>query len=627
VVPLLEAVLLPMMQLLIVKPRELERELPYLARSIKATRQAFQLDRIRGRNVNPNQRLTRADVMASQATIRNIRLWDSQPLQATNRQLQRLRVFYTFSEPAVDRYDLGQAAVLGRQQVILTAREIDTSALPAAARTWLNRHLVFTHGQGFTVAPVNTSGNDGLPEFFISDLGTPPRIAGSPQLGINRNMVVRGIPIGNWSLYFGAIPLPYALAPTDVEEFDYPQGDENFYTNYSGSAGIPLGNHPARLAAALYLGEPRLLVRGALNAETRLLLRREVRQRLRALAPFLRTDSDPYLVSVRLERPGEFPAGQHQFWVVEGYTVSRTYPYSAAVPGHPDIRYLRNAVKAVVDAHNGQIRLYVNERADPIISGWSRLFPELFRPMESMDPALRRHIRYPTYQFEIQTTQLLRYHVTDPRVFYSGDDVWQVPLELYGRRQVPVRPYHVIAQLAPDLPAEFLLLQPLTPLARPNLVAWLAARSDGESYGELVLLRFPSQTPIFGPEQMTALINQNPFISQQFGLWDRSGSEVIQGNLLVVPIGDALLYVEPVYLKAREGGLPTLTRVVVSDGTRITMQKTLEEGIEALLEPGSFSVPALPTSSEAPEQRAPVVPLDVGAGAEGATPEPADAAP
>jgi len=590
-VPLVEALVLPVLQVLLVKPRELERETPYLARSIRATRAAFELDRISSRSVNPNPRLTRADVKASQATLRNIRLWASKPLLATNRQLQQLRVYYRFSEPAVDRYDLGQPPMAGRQQVIITPREMDTAALPPAARTWLNTHLVFTHGQGFTVNPVNTSGPDGLPDFFISDLGASTRVQGSPQLAISPEQVAQGIPIGRPSLYFGALPLPYALAPTRVKEFTYPQGDENVYSHYSGRAGVPLANRAARLAAAIYLGEPRLLTQGSLTPGTRLLLRRDVRQRLGTLAPFVRFEADPYLVSVRLDDAAPFPRSQHQFWIVDGFTTSRSYPYSAAVPGRPDIRYLRNSVKAVVDAYNGSVTLYVSAPGDPLVAGWRRLFPELFEPIEAMPPALRAHIRYPDYQFKLQTTQLLRYHVSDPRVFYSGDDVWQVPMEIFGREQVPVRPYYVSAQLGPGLPPEFLLFQPLTPLARPNLVAWLAARSDDPHYGELVLLRFPSQTPIFGPEQITALINQNPAISQQFGLWDRSGSEVIQGNLMVVPIGKALLYVEPVYLKARQGGLPTLTRVVVSDGTRIAMETTLEKGIEALLDP-KLSVPA-----------------------------------
>jgi hypothetical protein len=584
-VPLLETLLLPVLQLIVVKPRELEKEAPYLARSIQATREAFQLNRITSRNVSPQPRLTRADVAASQATLRSVRLWDSQPLLATNKQLQKLRVYYRFSEPAVDRYDLNQPRDEGRQLVMITAREIDPAALPASARTWLNRHLVFTHGMGFTVSPVNTSGSDGLPEYFISDLGTPPRISGSPQLGISRNHVKAGIPIGRPSLYFGALPTSYAIAPTRVQEFDFPLGEQNLYTHFSGNLGVPVGQPLQRLAAAIYLGEPKLFTAGALTPRSKLLLRREVRQRLRTLAPFLHFSAEPYLVSVRVGAGTPFPAQQHQYWIVDGFTQSQSYPYSAPVPGHPEIRYLRNAVKAVVDAYDGSVRLYVSEPRDPMIAGWRRLFPDLLEPMAAMPPALRSHVRYPIYQFELQTAQLLRYHVTDPRIFYSGDDVWQVPKEVYGSRQVPVRPYHISAQISPDRPPEFLLLQPLTPLARPNMVAWLAARSDDPYYGELVLLRFPSQTSIFGPEQITALINQDPEISQQFGLWSRSGAEVIEGNLLVVPVGKALLYVEPIYLRARQGGLPTLTRVVVSDGKRIVMETSLDKGIEALLRP------------------------------------------
>ncbi len=584
-VPLLEAVLLPLLQLIVVKPRELELEAPYLARSIRATREAFQLNRMVSRNVSPKPRLTRADVEASRATLRSLRLWDSQPLLATNKQLQKLRVYYRFSEPAVDRYDLGQPRDEGRQLVMITAREMDASALPSSARTWLNRHLVFTHGMGFTVSPVNTSGPDGLPEYFISDLGNPPRISGSPQLGISREQVKQGIPIGLPSLYYGALPSSYVIAPTRVQEFNFPVGEKNLYTHFSGSLGIPVGEPLQRLAASIYLGEPKLISAGALTSRSQLLLRRDVRQRLRTLAPFVRFTAEPYLVSVRLGQRQPFRAEQHQYWIVDGFTESHSYPYSAPVPGHPEIRYLRNAVKAVVDAYDGRLKIYVSDPRDPIIAGWWRLFPDLLAPMAQMPPALRQHVRYPIRQFELQTAQLLRYHVTDPRVFYSGDDVWQVPKEVYGQRQVPVRPYHISAEPHPGLPPEFLLLQPLTPLARPNLVAWLAARSDDPYYGQLVLLRFPSQTTIFGPEQITALINQDPLISQQFGLWNRSGAEVIEGNLLVVPVGKALLYVEPIYLRARQGGLPTLARVVVSDGTRIVMETSLEKGIEALVNP------------------------------------------
>lgn len=578
-----ELTIAPGLQWLLVRPRELRLEHPYLGRAIEATRQAFQLDAITTRSISPSPRLTPDDLVAGASTLRNIRLWDSQPLLASNRQLQQLRVYYRFSEPAVDRYQLTSDQDQ-RQQVIIAARELDQAALPDRSRTWLNRHFVFTHGFGFTLSPVNTRAPDGLPDYFISDLGKATRIEGHQSLGITRDDVKSRIPIGRAALYFGLLPSPYAIAPTLVEEFDYPEGDENTYNHYTGSAGIPLESGWHRIAAALYLREPRLLNTGSLLPESKLLIRRDIRQRVQTLAPFLEIKGDPYLVSVPIsEGTPDYDNNQHQYWVVDGYTTSKTYPYSASLSDGSSLRYVRNSVKAIVDAYNGSVHLYVSEPDDPMIQGWQKIFPEMFRPLTAMPTVLQRHLMVPRYLFEMQVQQLLRYHVTDPRIFYSGDDVWQVPMELYGKDQIPVAPYHITAQLTPSSQSEFLLLQPLTPLARPNLSGWLAARSDGEHYGELVLLRFPSDLPIFGPEQIQALINQNPMISQQFGLWDRAGSEVVQGNLLVLPMGKALLYVEPVYLRAKNSGLPALTRVVVSDGSRVAMAGNLLDAIQALM--------------------------------------------
>ncbi len=584
---LIEILLAPLVQWMVVKPRELMLETPYIIRAIKATRKAFQLDSITTTLINPQSQLTQFDLEQGASTLRNIRLWDSQPLLATNRQLQQLRVYYRFSNAAVDRYRF-VPDLANRQQVMITARELDQAALPKRSRTWLNRHFVFTHGYGFTLSPVNTRAPDGLPDYFISDLGTSTRLEGSSELGITREDVKDAIPIGRAALYFGMLPSPYALAPSKLKELDYPVGDKNIYNHYSGSGGVPVGHPWQQLAAAIYLSEPRILNTGSLTIDSKLLLRREVRQRVSAIAPFLQVTGDPYLVSASVDSSDlDYDPKQNQYWIVEAYTSSRTYPYAANLPDGSPMRYLRNSVKAVVDAYSGRVHLYVSEPRDPLILGWRRLFPDLFKPLEEMPTSLREHLKVPTDLFNVQVQQLLRYHVTDPSIFYSGDDVWQVPKELYGKRQVPVIPYHITAQLGTKESSEFLLLQPLTPLARPNLSAWLVARSDGDHYGQLVLLRFPSQTPIFGPEQIQALINQDPQISQQFGLWDRAGSEVVQGNLLVVPLGKALLYVEPVYLRARQGGLPTLTRVVVSDGKRIAMAEDLGEGLRALVDGSS----------------------------------------
>ncbi|WP_320676874.1 UPF0182 family protein [Prochlorococcus sp. MIT 1300] len=583
VLGVVEIFIAPFIQWIFVRPRELTLETPYFVRAISSTRKAFQLDSISTRLLNPQPRLTKKDVEEASNTLKNIRLWDSQPLLATNRQLQQLRVYYQFSNAAVDRYKLKKGSD-ELQQVMITARELDQEILPDSSRTWLNRHFVFTHGYGFTLSPVNTKAEDGLPDYFISDLGESTRIEGSKSLEIEKEDVSNSIPIGRAALYFGMLPSPYAIAPTNLEELDYPEGDKNIFNHYAGSAGVSLSSPLTRFAAAIYLSEPRILTTGVINKDSKLLIKREVRQRIKALAPFISIMGDPYLISVSIDKTNQgYQDSQYQYWIVEGFTTSRTYPYSSSLPDGNPLRYIRNSVKAVVDAYSGKVYLYITEPDDPLIKGWNKIFPELFLPVSKMPKNIRKHLKVPTELFDIQVQQLLRYHVKDPRTFYSGDDIWQVPVELYGKKQVPVEPYHITAQLGPNEGSEFLLLQPLSPLARPNLSAWLAARNDGDNYGKLVLLRFPSQTTIFGPEQIQALINQNPEISQQFSLWDRAGSEVIQGNLLVLPIGRSLLYVEPVYLKASQGGLPTLTRIVVSDGKRIVMAKSLSEGIKSLL--------------------------------------------
>ncbi len=579
-----EIIFTPFLEWILVKPRELSLQSKYINHSIKATRKAFQLDSIKTRLLNPNNKLTKRDIDLAKSTLRNIRLWDSQPLLATNSQLQQLRVYYRFSNVAIDRYQLRPNSS-ERQQVMITARELDQDALPNRSKTWLNKHFVFTHGYGFTMSPVNTKAKDGLPEYFISNLGSSTKIEGNNVLGIAKNDVASAIPLGNGSLYFGILPSPYAVVPSLIQELDYPEGEVNIYNHYEGNAGIPLTNLWQRIKAAIYLREPRLLNTGSLTKNSRLLIKRGIKNRVKYLAPFLELIGDPYLIAVKPNGNNkEYSNNQYLYWIVEAYTTSRSYPYASNLPDGNPLRYIRNSAKAVVDAYTGKVKIYITEPEDPIIRGWQKLFPELFSQLNNMPKTIKEHLRVPTDLFEIKVQQLLRYHVTDPRTFYNGDDVWQVPKELYGKTQIPVDPYHITAQLGPNEKSEFLLLQPLTPIARPNLSAWLAARNDGKYYGELILLRFPSQATVLGPEQIQALINQDPEISKQFSLWDRAGSEVIQGNLLVVPVGRSLLYVEPVYLKASQGGLPTLTRVVVSDGKSIAMTKDLSEGINKLLE-------------------------------------------
>jgi len=579
-VPIAELLIAPVVQRLMVQPRELQLERPYLERTISATRKAFGLDQVQLEALEPRQALTAADLKEGPGTIENLRLWDTQPLLATNRQLQQLRLYYSFPSAAVDRYGLSNDPNRGAQQVLIAPRELDANALPGASRTWQNLHMVFTHGYGFTVSPVNAFGPDGLPLFFIKDLGRNSQVQGFAELDVTSAEVKREIPVGNPRLYFGYNSASYAIAPTKVKEFDYPEGDLNIYSHYQGSKGIPLEHNWQKIFAAHYLREPRLLFTGALQANSKLLLRRQIHSRLKAIAPFLRFENSPYLVTARLPASSGFRRGVHQFWFVDGFTTSRSYPYSEANP--EGLRYLRNPVKALVDAYTGEVHFYVNDPQDPILRTWQKLFPELFSPIANMPKELRKHLQVPQSQFAIQAEKLLRFHVTDVRTFYNGDDVWGIPLEIYGNRSVAVRPYHVTLQLPGEKRPEFVLLLPFSPLKRPNLVGWLAARNDGDAYGKLKLVRFPQERLLLGTQQITALIEQDPVISGQFGLWNRQGSEVVQGNLLVVPIGKGLLYVEPIYLKARNGGLPTLVRVVVSDGRRFVMERNLNTALNRL---------------------------------------------
>ena len=589
----LETVATPLTRWLVVRPREFALQERYLKNAIEATQWGFQLDQIKSRVDDPS-RFSAADREQGASTLENVRLWDSGPLLEANRQLQQLRVYYRFSNAAVDRYPLNQDSD-SSQQVIVSARELDQSALPRRSKTWQNSHFIFTHGYGFTVSPVNERRDDGLSSYFIKGLGTETKIAGNPALGIERSEVQEEIPVGDAALYYGMLPSPYAIAPTDIAEFDYPEGDINVMTHYKGSGGVSIRSWLQRCAAAVYLSEPRLLFTNAINVDSKLLIRRDVRSRVKAIAPFIDFRGEPYLISIpnsELDSSNTTHATsdqrpQHQYWVVEGYTHSTTLAYSAAVsPDDPD-RYLRNSVKAIVDAYNGSIQFFISEPEDPIVSAWTRIFPDLFESMQAMPQLVRDHRRVPEDFFNVQVNQLKRYHVNDPQIFYNGDDVWQVPSEIYGGKKIDVEPYHITAQVQGNDNSEFLLLQPLTPLARPNLTAWLVARNDGDHYGELELIDFPKDKIILGPEQVQALIHQDPDVSEQFGLWDQDDLELVQGNLLVLPVGSGLLYVEPVYLRTRKVGLPSLAEIVVSDGRLIAMDQNLNLALDQLMKKSS----------------------------------------
>lgn len=587
--------LLPeIVQSLIVEPNELQREKPFIERTIHFTKQAFDLKNVEIKTFELEGRLTYQDIQHNDLTIRNIRLWDTRPLLQTNRQLQQIRPYYEFFDADIDRYTLLKENFTDltnrteKQQVIISGRELNYQSVPDDAQTWVNQHLVYTHGYGFTLSPVNTVAAGGLPEYFVKNIGA----FGNDQnptsaLEISSERIRQSIPIGQPRIYYGELTNTDVMIDTKVKELDYPSGDENIYNIYDGRGGIQIGNLGRRALFAQYLQNWQMIFTRNFTSETRLLFRRNINQRVQAIAPFLRYDKDPYLVVADAEfdpenSSSELETRHYLYWIIDAYTTSDHYPY--ADRGKNQFNYIRNSVKVVIDAYNGSVYFYVVNLADPIIASWQKIFPELFRSIETMPRSLKAHIRYPLDLFRVQSERLSLYHMEDAQVFYNREDVWRIPLEIYASEQKQVEPYYLIMKLPEEQTEEFILLLPFTPVSRNNLIAWFAARSDSEHYGKLLLYQFPKQRLIFGPEQVEALINQVPQISQQISLWDRQGSQAVQGNLLVIPIEQSLLYVEPIYLEATENSLPTLVRVIVSYENRIVMKPTLEEALKAVFE-------------------------------------------
>jgi len=600
-----------------VEPNELAREDPYLSRNIQFTRRGFALDGIEVKTFDPTRQLGFKDLRNNDATIRNIRLWDSRPLLETNRQLQQIRLYYEFPDADIDRYTIriarAEQALEGsrsrKQQVLIAARELNYEAVPSEAKTWVNEHLVYTHGYGFTLSPVNTAGPGGLPAYFVKDIGTEAGVTGG--LEIANDEIRASIPIGHPRIYFGEITNTYIMTSTRVRELDYPSGSENVYNVYDGAAGVLLNPIWKRLAFAGYLRDWQMLLTQNFTDKTRLLFRRNIRDRVQAIAPFLTYDQDPYLVAADADllqtgRNGLNPAHAspaqtkegYLYWIMDAYTTSDRFPYSD--PGSIPFNYIRNSVKVVVDAYNGSVSFYVADPEDPIIQAWQAIFPEMFQPLAAMPATLRSHIRYPADLFNVQSERLLTYHMTNSQVFYNREDQWQVPSEIYGGESRPIAPYYLIMRLPGEFQEEFILLHPFTPTSRNNLIAWLAGRADGQQYGKLILYQFPKQRLVYGPGQIEARINQDPDISQQISLWNRQGSRAVQGNLLIIPIQQSLLYVEPLYLEAEQTSLPTLARVIVASGDRIEMQPTLQEALTRVFRPDT-----LEQTSEGLEDRLP----------------------
>jgi uncharacterized protein len=529
----------------VVAPNELAKETPQLARHIAATRTAWGLDSVAVRDLTGGARLSEADIRNNTATIENIRLWDRDPLLQTFGQLQEIRTYYDFLSIDDDRYRID-----GRyRQVLLSPRELNPMSLPT--RTFINERLTFTHGMGLTLGPVNQVTGEGLPVLFIKDL--PP--ASNVSLKVTQP-----------EIYFGEIPDSWVFANTKQREFDYPSGDENVYTSYEGSGGVPVSSWPRRLFFAAYFRSMKVLLSSDITNESRVMYFRNIRVRAEKALPFLHFDRDPYLV---VDDAGRLR------WILDAYTWTTRYPYSR--PAGNGINYMRNSVKVTIDAYDGTVTAYLADTSDPLVQTLAKMFPGIFHALDEMPADLREHLRYPEAMFRAQSDMYATFHMDEPSMFYHQEDQWQKPSG-GGAEGTPSDPFlrHIVMRLPGEKEAEFIFMVPFTPRGKDNMAAWMVARNDGEHYGELVVYRLPKQSLVFGPTQVVNRINQDTEVSRQLTLWDQRGSEVIRGNLLVIPIEESLIYVQPIYLRAQGGRIPELKRVVLAYQNQVVMEETLE---------------------------------------------------
>ncbi|MDI9480187.1 MAG: UPF0182 family protein [Bacillota bacterium] len=538
-----------LMQSLIVQPNEFNKEKPYLENSIAFTRQAYALDRAENREFKVDYDLNINDP-EHESTINNIRLWDWLPLKTTYQNLQQLRPYYVFDDVDIDRYTID-----GRyRQVMLSAREIDQSELTAEAQTWINQRLMYTHGYGVVVSPVTEVEEEGFPQFIIKDI--PPQF--STDLKVTRP-----------EIYFGERTNSYVIVNTHQKEFDYPMGDENVFSTYEGQSGIKVGSIGKRLILAWVLKDYKIILSNDIHSESQVLMNRNIMQRVQKIAPYLRYDQDPYIV---INDEG------HLYWMLDAYTCTDKYPYSEPFDSRGN-NYIRNSVKITMNAYNGDMKFYVAYENDPIIKTYEKIFPNMYLPLDSMPDSLKAHIRYPVDMFQVQANMYRTFHMTDTNVFYNKEDLWIIPNEIIGEEPQQMEPYYLILQLPGETEAEYVLMLPYAPKSRPNMIAWMAARMDRDHYGNMIVYNFPKQETVYGPEQIEARINQNTEIAQQLTLWSQRGSRIHRGNLLVIPMANSTLYVEPLYLQAENGRIPELKRVIAAFGNKIVMEPSLDQAL------------------------------------------------
>lgn len=589
-----------------VAPNEYAKELPYIQYNIQATQTGYALDKIEEQSFSVQETVSGEDIQANPGTVSNIRIWDQRPLIYTYNQNQAIRLYYDFKNIDTDRY-----LINGRYlQVFLALRELSQEKLDPQAQTWTNKHLVYTHGYGIVMSQVNEVTSEGLPVLLIKDI---------PPSGVVR--------IDRPEVYYGENTQNYAIVDTGILEFDYPRGKENVYSTYASEGGVALSSFFARLAYALKFKDINILISGELTPRSRILYYRNIVERVKRIAPFLLLDRDPYpaIIDGRL------------VWIQDAYTITDRYPYSQPLRGletyetvsqtevsfpvnefpaasvdnvsqtvktktvekYPALNYIRNSVKITIDAYDGSVRFYISDSEDPIIQTYDRIFPDLLLPMAEMSDSLRAHIRYPLDLFSVQAEMYKKYHMGDPKVFYGKEDTWASPKQIYGnleqieKKQV-MKPYFTIMRFPGEEQEELILIMPFTPVDKDNAIAWLAARSDGEHYGKLFIHTFPKDQLVYGPMQIESRIVQDTDITQQFALWGAGGSQVIRGNLLMIPIGESYLYVESVYLQSAVSKFPQLKRVIVVSGERIVMAKTLRESLDAIFgQTGGLDVSAL----------------------------------
>jgi uncharacterized membrane protein (UPF0182 family) len=573
-------------QRLSVQPNELEKERQYIERNIEFTRRAYGLDGIDERPFPASPEVTPQEISDNPETIRNIRLLDVSPLLDTYNQIQTIRPLYQFIDVDIDRYVIDGI----RRQVMVSARELSPDRLPADAQSWVNRRLQFTHGYGAVMSPVNEVVDEGLPALFLQDVP------------------VRGhLPLNRPEIYYGEEPDHYVVVKTKAEEFDYPTEGATVQTVFAGEGGVKLGSFFNRLVFAWQFADPNILISDSLTPESRILFRRNIVQRVRTIAPFLTLDRDPYIVV----------ADGRLFWIQDAYTTTHRYPYSQ--PSAAGYNYIRNSAKVVTDAYDGTMTFYLADPTDPMIRVYAKMFPDLFTPIDEMPAAIRAHVRYPEDLFHAQIDAYRLYHITDPNILYNREDIWNIPTEIFSGSEQPLEPYYVIMRLPGETSEEFALILPLTPARRANTIAWIAARSDGANYGKLLSFRFPTDSLVFGPRQVESRIDQDTQISAQFSLWNQSGSRVIRGNLLMIPIGRGNVFVEPIYLQAETSRLPELKRVVVVNGNRIAMEPTLQRSLEVVFGQAAATLPGTEPTTGAPQ---PTVSPTPGAGQPTPTPRP-----